>query len=416
MLSEETAAQLSCLIAVLWVAYVALYYRRRTFWKETGHKLEFAKPASVKISVVIPAYNEEGNIADCAAAVLDSNLLLKKDQLEVLVCDDMSKDGTVKEIEGLKSRHKHGDQLKIISAGPRPKDAIWLGKCWAVWVAAQQATGDWIIFVDADVRIKDGGLERAVSVAIKEDCDLLSGDVAFHCSCLAETLVQPLIIQNLVLNNDHRTANDDKSEMASAAGHMMVFKKSSYDAFGGHGNDNIRDHVVEDVMLATLVKNHCGGTVRYYDFTSVARIQMYDSWRELIEGYSKNIYLAFGESAVLVVVVCLLNITCFVLPVVCVSSALFGMLATGATFWHAVTLAAIAVIISLQYGVRAQLAKDKRVTSQMWWAQPLGAFVLVSVAMLSLFKGVTGIGWTWKGRPLRMPERPAQEEESKKEK
>eukprot|EP01065_Artemidia_motanka_P032448 TRINITY_DN39458_c0_g1_i1.p1 TRINITY_DN39458_c0_g1~~TRINITY_DN39458_c0_g1_i1.p1 ORF type:complete len:477 (+),score=135.87 TRINITY_DN39458_c0_g1_i1:67-1497(+) len=445
------AGSLGGVACATWAGFTGLFYSRRGYWKETGRSVTAAEPLAKgkKISVIVPAYNEEANIAACAKAVLDC-CSREADDFELIVVDDMSKDGTVAAAQKLKEQHPRGHLMTILSAGPRPEGEVWLGKCWAVWQGANKSTGQWLVFVDADVHLKPGGLERAVSVAEAEDCDLLSGDVAFSCGCFAEKLIQPIVLQNLVLNNDHKSVNApvEVSEMASAAGHIMIFKRDSYFAFGGHGNENIREHVVEDVMLASLVKNHAGGTAKFYDFTSVAEIQMYDSWSELFEGYSKNIYLAHGESAVSVVAVSAVNLVAFALPAALLcwgavatiplikasagasaavaakagaagktaaaakaGAAAKGSAATAATTAESGATAADAASVGIlmgsgsaciaaQWNIRREMEKDGRIASDLWWSQPIGGCVLVGIALVSLFKGVTGIAWTWKGRPL----------------
>eukprot|EP00756_Hemistasia_phaeocysticola_P054225 Hpha_TRINITY_DN30156_c0_g1::TRINITY_DN30156_c0_g1_i1::g.110679::m.110679 len=448
------ASSLGGVATAAWAGFTGLYYSRRKYWKETGELVSGAEPLASdrKITVIVPAYNEEGNIAKCIVAALEAT---DRDAsgFELIVVDDMSKDGTHAEAMKVKESHPRGSLLTILSAGPRPEGELWLGKCWAVWQGAQKATGEWLVFVDADVLLKKGGLERAVAVAEKEDCDLLSGDVSFRCDNCAERMIQPIVLQNLVLNNDHASVNAPASEsdLASAAGHIMIFKKESYFAFGGHGNENIREHVVEDVMLATLVKNFAGGTAKFYDFTSVAEIQMYDGWSELIEGYSKNIYLAHGESAISVLSVSTLNVLAFALPAALfcwgavalvplfkVGGAVHAAAAVkagaaahgghaaaaasasgGGSAAHAgaaaassagptgaeialpcVLLGSSTACAGMQWNIRRQMAADGRIQSDMWWSQPIGGMMLVGIALMSLFKGATGIGWTWKGRPL----------------
>ena len=394
-----------------WFGYDTIYGKRREFWKETGIRIRKA-PAmknDVKVTVIVPAYNEEDNIEACVGSVLDNCDDISN--LEVIVSDDMSSDDTVNVAEQLKKRHPRGECVKIISAGNRPTNQVWLGKCWAVWQAAQHASGEYIVFLDADVKLKPNGLSKAISCAIEEDTDLLSGDVAFSCKCAAEKLIQPLIIMNLVLNNDHRICNDDEQEVASAAGHIMIFKSSSYFAMKGHSVKGVRDNVVEDVMIAYYTKCAAKGTVRYFDFTDVAEIQMYNTTSELIEGYSKNIFIAFDQSALSVVAVSFLNIIAFGTPIMSLYYAI--TLAMGSTPAYCLVPGCSFLYATYkQHKIRKQLEADGRISSSLWWSHPVGAIALVTIAFYSMFKGLTGIGWTWKGRSLRMPEEQDDEQEN----
>jgi glycosyltransferase involved in cell wall biosynthesis len=392
----------------MWVGYRFLYSKREKVFKATGEGIRNASPLpdDISITVVVPAYNEEHNIVACARAILESSEL-DASRFQLIVVDDMSKDGTVAAIEEYYKSLAPPEQarLKIVSAGPRPTNEVWLGKTWAVWQASQHATGTYIVFVDADVRIKKNGLDKAVSCACKEKAMLLSGDVAFKCGCFSEWLVQPVILQNLVLNNDHRICNDPTQDVAAAAGHVMIFNRELYVAIKGH--TPVRDHVVEDVMIAYYVKVVAKQRALYYDFTDVAEIQMYQNFSEMQEGYSKNIYLAFDKSALMVLGLVTLNFIAFAGPVAAVVGG--GVhLAMGATQGAQLGMSAAMVgsglgCTAIQYSVRRDMEASGRIPSDYWYLEPVGGMVVCYLAKLSLFKGITGYGWTWKGRPLTMP-------------
>jgi len=410
-------------VAVLgmWVGYRSLYTFRERVFKATGEGIRNASPlpSGVSYTVVVPAYNEENNIVACARAALEATDL-DSTRFQVIVVDDMSKDSTMKVITDFRATLSEEDQkrLKIVSAGPRPTNEVWLGKTWAVWQASQHATGDYIVFVDADVRIKKNGLDKAVACAHKEDAKLLSGDVAFDCVGW-EWLVQPVILQNLVINNDHRISNDQSQPVAAAAGHVMIFNRELYVAIKGH--TPVRDHVVEDVMIAYYVKVMARQKVLYYDFTDVATIQMYANFTEMQEGYSKNIYLAFDRSALMVVGLVTLNLVAWVGPVLATVGGAAHMAIEGkaALAMGSVMVGSGLGCTAIQYSVRHDMDKAGRIPNRLSLLQPVGGVLVCYLASLSLFKGLTGINWTWKGRPLTMPGEEAstdkKEEEKKKD-
>lgn len=110
----------------------------------------------------------------------------------------------------------------------------------------------------------------------------------------------------------------------------------------------------------------------------------------------------------------MLNIVLFTLPAYLFLTGLMGTVTGTMQTGAAIPLFTCPLYCTgIQYIVRQQLNADGRITDKMWWSQPFGSILLVSVALLSLFKGLTGIGWTWKGRPLRMPEVAAREQEKK---
>jgi glycosyltransferase involved in cell wall biosynthesis len=103
-----------------------------------------------KVLVIVPAYNEAENIRDCASAMRESTPL-SVDNLEVLILDDRSTDDT-KDLGQTLQQQPGGPRLKILAGQPRPANQYWAGKNWARAQAVQVATGDFLLFIAADVR------------------------------------------------------------------------------------------------------------------------------------------------------------------------------------------------------------------------------------------------------------------------
>ncbi len=116
-----------------------------------------------KISVIIPAYNEAENIQDCVTAVLDSTQL-PDTQLEVWVVDDQSTDETLLLAQSLQELLNE-PRLFVLPGQPRPTDQNWVGKNWACTQAVELALGEFLLFIDADVRLKPHAIETAYQKA-----------------------------------------------------------------------------------------------------------------------------------------------------------------------------------------------------------------------------------------------------------
>jgi glycosyltransferase involved in cell wall biosynthesis len=200
------------------------------------------------ISVIIPAYNEAENIAECVTSVLES-ADQETSELEVWVVDDQSTDRTWAIVETLQQALNH-PQLHALQGQPRPATEVWMGKNWACTQGAQQATGDYLLFLDADVRLQPGAIAAVLDQMQREPIDLLTLCPAVICSCLGEWLIQPLIIGLLATGYDFTAVNDPDQEAAFAVGQFMLFRRSAYDTLGGHRA--VAGEVVEDVELARL--------------------------------------------------------------------------------------------------------------------------------------------------------------------
>lgn len=141
-----------------------------------------------KVSVIIPAYNEADNIQDCLMSVLNSTDLCA-DQLEVWMVDDQSSDETLKSAERLQQTLSD-PRLHILPGQPRPISQPWTGKNWACTQAVEQTTGEFLLFLDADVRLKPGAIEAALRTAQTEQIDLLSSLPGVLCHSWGEWAVQ----------------------------------------------------------------------------------------------------------------------------------------------------------------------------------------------------------------------------------
>ena len=145
-------------------------------------------PPETSLTVVIPAYNEAVNIGACLQSVLDSTSPCTA--WSVLVVDDASTDATA-EI-ALRAASDRSEICSVLQAGPRPAGERWVGKNWACSRAMEQVTSEWVLFIDADVRLSPDALRRALVQAIEEKADLFSLAPRLECGCLAEWMVQPI--------------------------------------------------------------------------------------------------------------------------------------------------------------------------------------------------------------------------------
>ena len=158
-----------CLLAAVWFSRLAdaalgvpsITDISRPEWDRTPAK----SGASTRVSVIVPARNEEHDIEQ----TLRRLLALDYNNYEVVAVDDRSSDRTG-EIIGRLARSKEAlGILKVISIDELPSG--WIGKTHAMWSASQQATGDWLLFTDADVQFKPDSVRRAIAYAEAERAD-----------------------------------------------------------------------------------------------------------------------------------------------------------------------------------------------------------------------------------------------------
>lgn len=351
------------------------------------------------ISVVIPAYNEEINIRDCVRAVLNSELN-DSQKLEVWIADDESEDGTG---EIARSLALEDSRIKVISVPPRPRDRVWRGKNWACANAAPHATGEYLLFIDADVRLEPGAIAAAIADARTHQSDLFSCAPDIVCGCLAEWLVQPIMMSILAVGFNFETVNDPSDlESAFAAGPFMLFRRDAYEKIGGHGA--IAAEPVEDVELARLIKGS-GLNLRYILGLGLVKVRMYQSFAALWEGWTKNFYMGSKRNLGLTLYCALAMTLIFVAPWV---GLLLAIISYQLSALGEQSFALLAVLISLgaiagQYYLRSSAAKSFKQPLRYWWLGWLSGGIVVAIALTSIVKTETGWGWTWRGRSLAIP-------------
>ncbi|MEG3985008.1 glycosyltransferase family 2 protein [Microcoleus sp. T3B2] len=365
-----------------------------------------------KVSVIVPAYNEAENIRDCAIAILESTPL-SVDNLEVLIVDDRSTDGT-KAIGQTLQQHLNDPRLKILAGQPRPTNQYWAGKNWACAQAVEVATGDFLLFIDADVRLKPGAIQNAIATAETDKIDLFTCMPALVCECFAEWLVQPIMFNNLAVCFDFTAVNDpSKTDSAFAAGPFMLFRRSGYEKIGGH--QAVASEIVEDVELARRIKR-AGLKLGLYSGSNLASVRMYRSWNALWEGWTKNLYLGANRSWGMMVYMAAIMLFLYPMPWLALAILLangdFAEILTITNYqlpitnyqlpitWLTICLSVI--VIRQHYNLRRLSAEISECPTKYWWLGGFGGALVAAIAIASAIKTETGWGWTWRGRALQI--------------
>jgi hypothetical protein len=350
-----------------------------------------------KVSVIIPAYNEAANIQDCVMAVLSSAPWFAE-QLEVWVVDDQSTDATLAIAQQLQQRL--GDsRLHVIQGQPRPQDQVWTGKNWACTQAVTKATGDFLLFIDADVRLKPSAIATAVRTVQTQQIDLLSSLPGVTCDNWGEWAVQPLIFNTLAGGFNLAAVNDPHNKTAVAAGPFMLFRRSAYEHIGGH--HSMAAEVLEDVEFSRRIK-HSGLRLYMTIGSEIASVRMYPTWSSLWEGWTKNLYLIFQRNLGLTLYVALMMVLMYGVPALSLALILAKSLIVPPNLGDGLAIALAAIAIGLHYDLLRLGQKITAISPRYWWLGNLGGLLVAAIVIASLIKTETGWGWTWRGRTLKL--------------
>jgi dolichol-phosphate mannosyltransferase len=194
----------------------------------------------------------------------------------VLVVDDRSTDGTAE------LARAHG--ARVIEGAELP--AGWIGKSWAMQQGLEVATGDWVIFLDADTRPRPGLVAALVEAA--GPYDLLSAAPRFVCESAAERMLHPAMAATLPYRLGPLDVEDwqPTPRRALANGQCVVVRREPFLASGGWGR--VAGNLSEDVALARSLRAD-GARVGFADAADLLEVRMYASARETWTGWGRSL-------------------------------------------------------------------------------------------------------------------------------
>lgn len=257
---------------------------------------DYDRISDQKVSVLIPARNEERNIG----RLLSDLRALDGEIHEIIVYDDMSEDLTARTVEKLAAGFP---KLRLIRGTEKPEG--WLGKNHACHKLAEMASGDWLLFLDADVRIRNHAVSRAVIYCMDKELRLLSifprQEMPSFGTHLAIPLMNVILLSLLPLVAVRKAP---QPSLSAANGQFMCFSADTYRLTEPHRNN--RMSAVEDMAIVGAYKKS-GLKVATLLGRDDVSCRMYDDLKDAVEGFSKNIFRFFGDSAVLCILFALVT-------------------------------------------------------------------------------------------------------------
>ncbi len=367
---------------LLLIAVTNLHYLRRL-----GTYCPLA--ALPRVSMLVPARNEERSIERCLRSLLDQQY----PDFEVIVLDDQSTDRTPALAADLAGR-----EPRLYAIEGKPPPAGWLGKHWACHQLAKSASGNLLLFTDADTVHDPQALAAAVAALSAEKADLLSAMPRQEVVTWSEKLVLPVLPWSffafLPLGIAFRLRSPS---LAAAVGQFMLFRRSAYEQVGGHAA--VRQDVVDDIALARRIKYH-GLRWRLVDGGDRLRCRMYRSWTEIRDGFSKNLLGAFGYRLALFSFVWLWLGVAFWQPL-----ATLGLFAAGVTLPSYAPAQAIAAMV-LSLALWSVSHRRFHFPLYLVPLYPISILLVQILAARSLLVTLAGRA-TWKGRSVAKPPRRA---------
>ena len=337
-----------------------------------------------RISVLVPARNEEDNIGPCVKSLLAQDY----PDFQVIVLNDNSTDRTE---EILQTLARNDSRLKVIRGKYLPPD--WLGKHWACHQLYREANGNLLVFADADTVFTPDTLRCTTAALQEERADMLSIIPRHILGTWSEKLVMPYFALGVFAVVPLPKRLRPNKTYLSSSGKLMAFSRKAYETCGGF--EAIRMNVLDDLELPQRVLS-CGLRYRVFDGTNNVSTRMYHNDKELCEGLTKNMFASYNYNIPLFVATWLWILYVFLQPII----ALSALKTPGSPPTLSLALAAISIIASLL--LWAIYYQRFKFPLYMVIFYPLSAVFMAIISVSSMVLTLSGKA-TWKDR--KMPNR-----------
>ena len=383
MFIEIATIVVMALILLTWVRIpISAIIIRRKFTLSLEYPVDI--PNSPQISIIVPARNEEHNIRRC----LESLQKIEYPNIEFLVLNDRSTDRTGEIVTEIAQVDK---RIKLIQGSDLPDE--WSGKAHAIHQAVSHATGDWFLFIDADVALHEKAPEIALSYCLSNELKMLSIALKSSLKTFWENIIMPVVFGAIFFSNPLDKVNDPDDEAAMASGGFIFVNASSYRAIGGHEAN--KNSVIEDVDLARLAKEN-DVPYRFMLGKEIGTVRWYASFRETWEGWSKNVFAGMNYQVSGAIESILWLFILGILPFIVLIDQSVTLISQGSyyspIFWLALAQTLTILVYRFYSAVSQGLAKG------YFFTHPLGNAIFVGIIINSALRSLTGRGITWKGR------------------
>lgn len=206
------------------------------------------RPAQeTRVSIIVPARNEAADIEESLTSLLN----LDYRNYEIIAVDDRSTDNSGELMDRLGATSPARERLRVIHVAELP--AKWLGKAHAMWIAARQATGDWLLFTDADVTFRPDSLRRVMAYAETEKADHVVLFPQIRMKRPGERMMVAFFQTLFVFGHRPWKTADPKAADHMGVGAFNLVRRSAYEAVGTY--QRLRLEVLDDMKLGKVVKN-----------------------------------------------------------------------------------------------------------------------------------------------------------------
>ena len=341
-----------------------------------------------KVSIILPARNEEKFIGKCLDSLIDQDY----ENYEIVVIDDSSDDSTAKIIKQYAEKHP-----KIIPVSAKPKPDGWMGKNWACMEGFRNSNGDLLLFTDADTKHSRKIISLSVSHLLSFELDALSVIPKMLTFDFWTKITLPMISTFLHSRFSALNVNNPKKKTGYFFGSFFIIKRETYEKVGMH--EGVRHEIIEDGALGKKTKElgYKIKMVRGDHLVDAVWARDKDTLWNALKRLMVPLYLQSGKIAIGIffAVVFLLFVpfpiaaTYAIFPVDTVSGKLVCIASTVASI-----LIYIGAVVEVKMGLGLRLVHAL--------FAPLGSLVVIMGFLSGLLQAKSNSSVSWRGRSYSM--------------
>lgn len=376
------------------IAWIILIKSMLQSFSKTPYLEKFAKTSNEnpKVSIILPARNEEAFIGKCLKSLLEQDY----ENYEIIAINDSSNDSTGHIIEEHAAKNS-----KIIYVTADPKPEGWMGKNWACMQGYKKASGELFLFTDSDTVHASNVISLAVAHLLSEKIDALTAIPRMLCLDFWTKITLPMISTFLHTRFSALRVNDPQKKTGYFFGSFFIIKKSVYDKVGTH--EGVKEEIIEDGALGKKVKEsgYKIKMVRAENFIDAVWARDLSSLWHALKRLMVPLYIQHNLAAIGIFVAVLFLL--FMPFPILVYGSIF--LENSTSFYGVlISASAAAFLIYLGAFIEAKIGLGLKLWNALF--APLGSFVVVLGFLSGIITANSSSSVSWRGRRYSLKNRP----------
>jgi len=336
------------------------------------------------VSVIIPAKDEEPHIEQAVRSILAS----RYQRIELLLVNDRSQDGTLAIMERLEREDR---RIKVLSVKELPEG--WTGKTHAMFQGAGCASGEILLFTDADAVVSPDALPRSIRFFKANNLDMMSLLPGFTKRGFIEDAVHTHLSFGISFFYPLHLVNDQGNPAALASGCFLMIRRDVYEEIGTWAR--LKNEVTEDVALSKLLKAG-GRRLLVLRAREMVHTKPFDRLGDVCRFWQRTFYGALERSIPKVVRLVTNYVALSVLSALFVVSGIACL--TGAARLPVCLLFAVTALVMAAVIIpSAVIIHQERGHWAYGLTMPVGVLIAAWVAVSTLIRILSNEGIRWRG-------------------